>query len=1424
MTESNRTKNMKLATWDGNIWYPQVYDADTSCGLDNSGFLKFDSDVEIGDKNVFNTTSSKLWQKVMLLLMDDIKAEYAKLRNTTLTLNNIIKYIVEDQIEMIPASFYNNDMQTKYLNFGTTYLYALHGNSKNQLIKFITDRLLYIDTLYDYTVTTTDFVTIRSSKLGLVYLDIQTFIPMYLRVKWRNEADGSGIQKLRVSKGQTVRFSFEQPTETDQEIMIYGGKYLKSIGDLSNLAPTTISIGNAPKLTDLTCHSENLINTDLANCVNLTHVDLSGCTNLGTGVGSNPVLDISKCMNLQYIDIRNTTLRSVQLDPRGSNIEEIWYPTTVESIVIQNCPALTTVGLTLGHNCKELKLINCPNVSIFGNRKLIKSNNSYALHNGAFLSRINNITLNASCLDMEDLVVQYPIDLKTITVSNMPNLKSIKLGVNKTNENAKDITITADYVSMINEAVSIKIKATSCSNLKDFYLTGRGKYGSIHNLRCNYAYKDNYYLGVIEGWCYEPDYIRMFLGYTGGDSRNLSCFVSNILDLSETNIENINVYISSYINGLKIPITTKNIEINRWKLCKEIDDYYSENSSYNSKIIERNYYEGPYWDTPVGGFFGYPQGLTMPYGSCYFEGNAEYINICNIYNKDDFDPSITDPVWDFENINLENMLLANMRYSLKNNGYFSSISALKSNIPLPTLRNLNIKPINYTPNLYFFKSIENCILDLREFIGESLRYALYNFDDSINNNVLLINSEYDTVLTLVNMIQGCKTQQLKWNDNIVETYLNQINDYKQASGINLLEQTDYETEGIYINNNTTSFNCSSNEGCQLFHNSNLKYIKELNLPKITQVQFLFGYSYGTPTSMVERIGKLNTPLCTSFNYIFNNNKNIKQIDEWYMSDNEVGADSIFANSSIKIIKLIGTINNFGNAFMGCTLENLDISELNFNNCSLLYSFSGTTYPEGIIKINGSLSTLNFAFKYSNIKNIDLSNCDLSNCTGMNSTFDSANVEIINMSNCILNNCKTMSNAFAGATIGEIIGLEYIPDSVTSCERIYQNMTLSKGNIPIFTRNSLCTNIRYMFYNYKGSIPSEFIMPSGATSISMVFSKASIPSDFILDMSNVNYILSDGNPETMSNTTINNLTIKFPKYVYQGNYGVENGNFIWFLRHVAGLKTLIFDFSSFLGSEINFKEFFCYTYVDGGLDNEDGLIIKGLDFNIIDESTWCIQTKLAIKEFSISKPCNSKNIYISSFRMSFENYSKFINEALDTLDCASLLFNNIFENKVTIFNNPKPDEEVSFTISVSAEVSKYFNENKNTTGTDYGLYFLFSNSDGTEFKGGGFGIFAPSTGEAYQKTFNFKRGTSGNRYISHSVKISLNKINNITDDILNEWIKLEYIKISYTNAQDTPKTLTLSSYCNYDQNISLSSDQKNQLISQASLKGWNVAFV
>ena len=66
-----------------------------------------------------------------------------------------------------------------------------------------------------YMVTSSDYITVRSSKLGEVYLDIQTYIPMYVSVKWRDEANNSGLQTKRVGRGETVRFTYNMPTATE---------------------------------------------------------------------------------------------------------------------------------------------------------------------------------------------------------------------------------------------------------------------------------------------------------------------------------------------------------------------------------------------------------------------------------------------------------------------------------------------------------------------------------------------------------------------------------------------------------------------------------------------------------------------------------------------------------------------------------------------------------------------------------------------------------------------------------------------------------------------------------------------------------------------------------------------------------------------------------------------------------------------------------------------------------------------------------------------------------------------------------------------------------------------------------------------------------------------------------------------------------
>ena len=1354
----------------------------------NSGFLKFDSDVEIGDKNVFNTTSSKLWQKVMLLLMDDIKAEYAKLRNTTLTLNNIIKYIVEDQIEMIPASFYNNDMQTKYLNFGTTYLYALHGNSKNQLIKFITDRLLYIDTLYDYTVTTTDFVTIRSSKLGLVYLDIQTFIPMYLRVKWRNEADGSGLQKLRVSKGQTVRFSFEQPTETDQEIMIYGGKYLKSIGDLSNLAPTTISIGNAPKLTDLTCHSENLINTDLANCVNLTHVDLSGCTQLGTGVGSNPILDISKCMNLEYIDIRNTTLTSVQLNPLGSNVREIYFPSTIEAITLINCPQLSKVYITENSTCKSLKIINCPNVESFGDRIWLSSENRYYWSACKWLTGIADIYIDNSLYNLEEFDMNRCVRLKNLTLKNIPNITTVKLGVNAIREK----TFVQMNNALLEECNDITLNIFNCPKAENFIITCAQRYSSSEPF---YGYNDQK-TGINTNLYGSP--FKLF------DS-----FDVNNLNLTNTSFKSIKLLCTCNINNLILPDTVNEF------VCDSLFDIYNRNDYFNDyHYIDYDFTKQPSV-TNLGGFWKLNTRDEGLYGDTddYFKpiSSSSGSIIYNIWCEKFSSKPENLYIWDLKGLIFDNFFINFLNIRIVSMGQFGYATRNFSDYNIQII-NADVSPVNY-PLCISYYNFNNSIpiigkLDYSNYIGYSLFKALcYLTDDCI----ITVPENLDNITYFDKILYHTNITQFGWN--FAEKIFKLSNTFNIIYNTILKEQVD-ESETIDIISNLSSLPW----GLTIGEKTNLKYINNLNLPNCSAFA-----SYFQKNTFIKKINNIELPKCTTISFLFKESS-IEEIGDIHIlgaavngTNTEPSFRSVFDNckSLIKIGNItVDTaeilVGYSCNSFTNC--ENLEsIGEINYIGANYGNMFQNCYKLKTIAKLpDMSISTPGFQ-SCKSLEKLDFTDTNIYNPTGENE--------------------RKHGLSFYNASIGELIGLPTIPDDMKDCSARFQSCYIGGGELPKFTENSSCTSINNMFDHYKGNlqIPSPFVVPNRVTSIAYLFYLANgIPEDFILDCSNLDYLL-DTKELIIKNPK--NFTFKLPKYLYNKTYGNEdissnnyNYNYNWFRGGDSNsLRKFELNYDSYIGSKLPFlNTLFNNVQINGGIDNSNGLVFNGIDFNLFAKNPIS-SGKVSIKDFTVHGKCNNKDISLSAWRMSFENHSKFIDEALDALDCGSLLFNNIFENKVTIFNNPKPDEVVSFTISVSAEVSKYFNENKNTTGTDYGLYLSFSNSDGTEFSGGGFGAFAPSTGEAYQHTFNFMRGGS-DRYISYSVRINSNKIDNITDDILNEWIKLEYIKISYTDSQDTPKTLTLSSYCNYDQNISLSIDQKNQLISQASVKGWNVAFI
>ena len=416
-------KNLKIMTIDGRVWYPTFYDMDTVLGIDNTGYLTIPPDVEI-ESGSYNTSNSNLWNKVWNFFRQELKDEWAAMRQGRFTLDNLMDYIYNQQISVIPAKYYNDDAEVKYLQFGSLYTYCCHGNKEHQIRRWLRERIAYVDSMLGYFTSQEDQVTVRMNKTGYVSFDITTYIPLYFSVKWSNASGGT--QTFKMARGETKSFYYTSTTSTDQEVIIYHAQYIKALDNLSNLNPSSCILANARKLTNVEIHSTELYNINVTNNTFLRTINLEGCSTLGTVTATGSSLDLSNCKYLRYCNVYNTALTEVQLNTSGGSLIEIYYPSTLQSLTLIKQRLLETIGLPYGTNGREVptalytvNIQECPNIKYLNTSDDPTINTSFAS-----IYYCNNLTLRNS-LDLAELNFDGFHRLKNVTIENMFNLTSV---------------------------------------------------------------------------------------------------------------------------------------------------------------------------------------------------------------------------------------------------------------------------------------------------------------------------------------------------------------------------------------------------------------------------------------------------------------------------------------------------------------------------------------------------------------------------------------------------------------------------------------------------------------------------------------------------------------------------------------------------------------------------------------------------------------------------------------------------------------------------------------------------------------------------------------------------------------------------------------------------------------------------------------
>lgn len=129
-------KNLLMVTYDGIKWLCSAYDMDSTFGLYYDGSKFVSNNYQCPEQ--YQETNSLLWQRLETIFANDIKSRYAELRESVLSVENIISKftsfmnIIGDQLYAKDLEVYNSIPQGSV-------------NHLQQISDFITDRATYVD-------------------------------------------------------------------------------------------------------------------------------------------------------------------------------------------------------------------------------------------------------------------------------------------------------------------------------------------------------------------------------------------------------------------------------------------------------------------------------------------------------------------------------------------------------------------------------------------------------------------------------------------------------------------------------------------------------------------------------------------------------------------------------------------------------------------------------------------------------------------------------------------------------------------------------------------------------------------------------------------------------------------------------------------------------------------------------------------------------------------------------------------------------------------------------------------------------------------------------------------------------------------------------------------------------------------------------
>lgn len=419
-----RAKNQMMASWgnegDGDFkWYFIFYDNDTILGLNNSGLIRYDYDLESDTPNAYSGKDSVLWLNIEAAFADELAtcwqrlAKAAKGTQNILSYEGLIRYFNTEQSDMWSESIYNDDSTNKYIKQGGSavpdvkYYPVLQGSREDHRKYWLANRLEWVNGKYKADSFVSKSCYWRSNRGPDCALSFQITGD---RKQYYGYLVGTAWMEVFRLDADVPRDVLYSGGWDYSDTYVFGYSHIIDLGDMSPMYPSEMVISQLGRLRRLVVSSEAHKNTfldllDLQNKPYLEHLDIRYAANLSA------VSNLENCPRLRTLLAEHSGLRGVKFAD-GGLLETLSLPASVTSLDMRNLTQLTTAGFSaegLG-GITDLYIDNCPQLAVLGILDAVAGNVGL---NSVRLLNINDTTTYASGTLGTLLAMHYNPDIDT---------------------------------------------------------------------------------------------------------------------------------------------------------------------------------------------------------------------------------------------------------------------------------------------------------------------------------------------------------------------------------------------------------------------------------------------------------------------------------------------------------------------------------------------------------------------------------------------------------------------------------------------------------------------------------------------------------------------------------------------------------------------------------------------------------------------------------------------------------------------------------------------------------------------------------------------------------------------------------------------------------------------------------------------------